>query len=104
MLKIRSIYYLIPIRRTMEDLESAIYSLKEALEEHFTVDRSSMVTVFSQDNIHDTLIKLIEKVDVLEELIMTMVNLDETVTTLADTMKQIAEIQGRALKWQEMSQ
>jgi len=88
----------------MEDLESAIYSLKEALEEHFTVDRSSMVVAFGQDNIHDTLIKLIEKVDVIEELIMTMVNLEETVTTLAATMNEIAIIQKRALKWQEMSQ
>jgi len=87
----------------MEDIETAIYSLKEAFEEHFTVDRYEFAPM-RQDNIHDTLVKLIEKVDVIEELIMTMVNLDETVTTLAQTMKDIAEIQGRALKWQEMSQ
>jgi len=88
----------------MEDLESAIYSLKEAMEEHFTVDRSSMVTMFSEDNIHDTLIKLIEKTEVIEELIMSVGNLEEIVTTLSDTMKEIVLIQKRALKWQEMSQ
>ena len=85
----------------MEDLESAIVSLKLAIEEHFTVDRSTMCTLGDTDNIHDTLVKLIEK---FEEGIMTIGNLDETVTELTDAVKEIVKIQARALKWQEMIQ
>ena len=85
----------------MEDLESAIHRLNLAIEEHFTVDRTSMITLGDQDNIHDTLVKLLER---FEEGIMTIGNLDETVTELTDAVKEIQKIQTRALKWQEMTQ
>jgi len=88
----------------MEDLENAIYSLTSALEEHFTVDRSSLVTLGCQDNIHDTLVKLIERTQLFEELSTNVSALEAAVDELISEMKIIAKIQTRALKWQEMSQ
>jgi len=87
----------------MEDLEAAIHRLNLALDEHFTLDRTSMVTLGDQNNIHDTLDDLLGKVKVIDELIMAVGNLEEIVTTLSDTMKEIVIIQARALKWQEMT-
>ena len=60
-----------------------------------------MITLGDQDNIHDTLVKLLER---FEEGIMTIGNLAETVTELTDAVKEIQKIQTRALKWQEMTQ
>ena len=104
MLKMRCVYYKEPIRRTMEDLESAIYSLKEAMEEHFTIDTSQFSLLAGQDNVHQTLKKIEEKLELMEEFVMTVSNFGDAIEQLTVVMESIAKIQARALKWQEMSQ
>lgn len=77
----------------MEEIESAIYSLKEAIEQHFGTDTSQLAHI-GPDNMHDTLKKMNKS---LESAI-------DTASDLVNIMEDIKAIQERALKWQEMSQ
>ena len=76
----------------MEEIESAIYSLKEAIEEHFGAD-DGQLAFFAPNNLHDTLKEVKEALD------QTNILMDN----LVDVMVEIKEVQKQALKWQEMS-
>ena len=76
----------------MEEIESAIYSLKEAIEEHFGTD-DGQLSHYTPDNLHDTLKKMNKS---LETAI-------DTASDLVNIMEDIKMIQERALKWQELS-
>jgi len=87
----------------MEDLESAIYSLKEAITEHFGIDDGHLASLVP-DNIHETLLKLAPSLKQLGPLRDNVEELMLAVELLRETMDKIVKIQDRALKWQEMSQ
>lgn len=87
----------------MEDLEDAINSLNEAMNEHFGTDRGTLAHLLD-DNIHTTLKDIQKELSERENLFAIIETLDFNIQELTDVMKAILKIQARALKWQEMSQ
>jgi len=101
MLKIRSIYYLIPIRRTMEDLTDAITSLKCLLEEQLCMKEYALVDDSPFLAMKKELTTTHKELDYLNRTLNDVIN---SVDQLYQVMEDIKDIQKQALKWQEMSQ
>ena len=81
----------------MEDLTDAISSLKCLLEDHFNPKEYHQYDP-DEDSIALTIRKLMKNNE------KYMVELTEAIDNLNETMENIADIQKRALKWQEMIQ
>ena len=87
----------------MEEIESAIYSLTEAIETNFKVDDGQLAHL-TPDNIHETLLALKPSLLQIGNLRDNIEELMLEVQLLREIMEEVAAIQKRALKWQEMSQ
>jgi len=81
----------------MEDLTDAITSLKCLLEEHFNPKEYHQYDT-DDDSIALTIRKLMKNNE------KYLIELTEAIDNLNETMHDIAVIQKRALKWQEMIQ
>lgn len=77
------------------DLTDAISALKCLLEEQFSPQRFPLLS----DNDKSIAVLLVELKENSEKY---MIELTEAIDDLSDTMKEIASIQRKALKWQEM--
>lgn len=80
----------------MEDLTDAIRSLKCLLEEQLDTTEFPMLGTES-DSFAVTLRKLMESNE------KYLIELTEAIDNLNETMENIADIQKRALKWQELA-
>ena len=77
------------------DLTDAIQALKCLLEEQFSPRRFPLLS----DNDKSMAVLLVELKENTEKYLL---ELTEAIDDLSDTMKDIASIQRKALKWQEM--